>query len=371
MAISEEEIMKKFLSINDSSATNTSGKYASIHENFKEDLLKFQSSKKILNYAIRPLQFTFEITNKCNCNCKDCGMAANRLNIDRADLTREQLMKIVDSLSKIGIPSIAITGGEPFLKFDDICYLINYLEGKLDVIKLITNGFWGVKADYYFKKLEESGLFNNKFFVPTIQISIGEQSVPLEHICNIIKYVTDNYSVDKLHLGIIHTRERNLVKSRLQELYEIYIKKYGDFPSGKVYLTDSYYVNSNPTATEKIDAETESAYELIATCDETFCEKLGKFVSPKIFMKCNGYCYPCEIFNTFDLFYLGNMFRDGIDKILDNYNSNKYIKFIANHGTVGFRDVLSNKFLKSNEFETVCCACEFCIKICEEKGLLR
>lgn len=371
MGISEEEIMNKFLSINDSSATNTSGKYASIHENFKEDLLKFQSSKQILKYDIRPLQFTFEITNKCNCNCKDCGMAANRLDINRKDLSKEQLKELADSLYEFGIPSIAITGGEPFLKFNDMCYLINYAQGKLDFIKLITNGFWGVKADYYFKKLEESGLFNNKFFVPTIQISIGEQSVPLEYICNIIKYVTDNYSEDKLHLGIIHTRERNMDKSKLQELYEMYIKKYGDFPSRKVYLTDSYYVNSNPVATEKIEVETISAYDLLVTCDNKFCEEIGTFVSPKIFMKCNGDCYPCEVFNTHKFVYLGNLFTDGIVNIMQNYNTNKYIKFISKNGTIGFRDVLSSKILKENEFETVCYACEFCIKKCEEKKLLR
>lgn len=371
MKIREEEIIKKFLPINDSSATNTSGKYASIHENFEDDLLKFQNTKQILKYDIRPLQFTFEITNKCNCNCKDCGMAANRLNINRKDLSKKQLKYLADSLYKIGIPSIAITGGEPFLKFDDICYFINYIKNKLDLIKLITNGFWGVKAEYYFKKLEQNGFFNNKLFIPTIQISIGEQSVPLEYICNIIKYVTDNYSRDKMHLGIIHTRERNLIKSRLQELYEVYINMYGDFPSGKVYLTDSYYVNSNPTATEKIDVETESAYDLLATCDNRFDEEIGTFVSPKIFMKCNGDCYPCEIFNTHKFVYLGNLFSDGIEKIIKNYNTNKYIKFISKNGTMGFRDVLSNKVLKENEFETVCYACEFCIKKCEEKKLIR
>jgi len=371
MKISEKEIMNKFISINDSTATNTTGKYASINENFKEDLLKFQSSKKILKYDIRPLQFTFEITNKCNCNCKDCGMAANRLDTDVKDINKEQLKGIVDSLYEIGIPSIAITGGEPFLRFNDICFLINYAQGKLDFIKFISNGFWGVNADYYFKKLEESGLFNNKFFIPTIQISIGEQNVPLEYICNIIKYVTDNYSKDKLHLGIIHTREKNLDKSRLQELYEMYIKKYGDFPSGKVYLTDSYYVNYNPVATEKIDVKTINVYDLLATCDNKFCEEIGTFVSPKIFMKCSGDCYPCEVFNLHKNMYLGNCFEEGLDTVLQNYNANKYVRFIKDYGTIGFRNVIPKKTLESKQCETPCYACEYCIKVCEKNSLIR
>ena len=35
---------------------------------------------------IKPIQFTFEITNRCNCNCKDCGMSANSIKIGKTKL---------------------------------------------------------------------------------------------------------------------------------------------------------------------------------------------------------------------------------------------------------------------------------------------
>ena len=367
----EEEIIKDFISVNEDCGDITLGKYSAKGQDFYSSIEKWQSDREIENFDIRPIQFTFEITNKCNCNCKDCGMAANRIETTRTVIEENELIKIIDDLNSIGIPSIAITGGEPFLAFDKMCSMINYSRGKIDIVKIISNGFWGRKAEYYFKKLEENGYFENKFFVPTMQISIGEQTVPYEYICNIINYVAKHYKRNELNLGIIHTRENDLKESKLLLLYKTYLDKYGTFPKDRVFLTDSCYVNSNPVATEKLDVATETVYKEIAMCDYNFKQKIGSFVSPKIFMKCNGDCYPCEIFNLFDEFYLGNYFKDGLNKVLQNYNENKYIRFIKDFGTIGFREVIPKRILDSSECETPCSACEFCIKFCEEKKLIR
>ena len=366
----EEKIIKDFISINENE-TITTGKYAAKNENFYESIENWQSKKYEKELDIRPIQFTFEITNKCNCNCKDCGMAANRLDVKRLAIDIEELKKLVDDLDENGIPAYAITGGEPFLEFDKMCAMISYSRGRLDVNKLISNGFWGKDVEYYFKKLEDSGLFENTFFVPSIQISIGEQTVPYEYICNIINYVATNYKKTELNLGIIHTRESNLKESKLLTLYKTYIKKYGEFPKNRVFLTDAYYVNSNPVATWKLDVPTDSVYDAVAMCDNKFNHEIGKFVSPKVFMKCNGDCYPCEVFNLHKAMYLGNYFKDGLKTILKNYNENKYIRFIKDYGTIGFRDVIPKKVLENVKCETPCYACEYCIKLCEKNKLIR
>ena len=184
--MNEEKVISKFISINKRQNDPTIGKYSSKNKSFYKDIMSWQQDKYINQYDIKPLQYTFEITNKCNCNCKDCGMAANRIKTKRKVIEEKELKCLVDDLEKCGIPAYAITGGEPFLAFDKMCTMINYSRGRLDVNKIISNGFWGINAEYYFKKLEENGLFENKFFVPSIQISIGEQTVPYEYICNII-----------------------------------------------------------------------------------------------------------------------------------------------------------------------------------------
>ena len=367
----EEEIVKDFISINIKNEDPTIGKYSSKKSSFYNDVSNWQLNKSSMEYDIKPIQYTFEITNKCNCNCKDCGMAANRMETERTIIDEESLKKLVDDLECIGIPAYAITGGEPFLAFDKMCSMISYSRGKVDVSKIISNGFWGINPEFYFKKLEESGLFENQFFIPSLQISIGEQTVPYEYICNILKYVSDHYEVNDLNIGIIHTRESNLEVSKLMQLYKKYIERFGEFPKNRIYLTDSYYVNSNPLATEKLDVPTDSVYNQVAECDNTFSQEIGTFVSPKIFMKCNGDCYPCEVFNLHKSMYLGNYFKDGLDVVLKNYNTNKYVRFIKDYGTIGFRDVIPRKTLDQEQCETPCYACEYCIKFCEENKLIR
>ena len=77
-----------------------------------------------------------------------------------------------------------------------------------------------------------------------------------------------------------------------------------------------------------------SVYDAIDLDYNCFCTEVGKFISPKIFMKCNGDNYPCEIFNIFKEISLGNYFEIGLARILENLNSNKYVRFIRKYGTV-------------------------------------
>ena len=347
------------------------GKYSSKKESFFEDIEKWQEDRGRRGKTIKPLQFTFEITNRCNCNCKDCGMAANSIKIGKTNIEENELYKLVDDLYEQGIPAFAITGGEPFLQFDNMCKMIRYSENKLDISKIISNGFWGKDAKYYFERMVDAGLLKNKFFVPSMQISIGEQDVPLEYICNIINYVVNHFELEELKLGIVHTRLKGEQESKLSKLYNVYIEKYGEFPKGKVYLTDSYYVNSNVQAKEKIDTYKMNIYDSISECDNRFEKEVGKFVSPKIFMKCNGDCYPCEVFNMHKDMFLGNYFEIGLANILENLNTNKYVRFIRKYGTIGFREVIPDRILKENFCETSCYECEFCIKFAEKNNLIR
>ena len=77
--IVEDEIMRKFLSVNKQSNSPRIGKKNTKKETFYEDIEKWQNERTKEKYDIKPIQFTFEITNRCNCNCKDCGMSANSI----------------------------------------------------------------------------------------------------------------------------------------------------------------------------------------------------------------------------------------------------------------------------------------------------
>jgi hypothetical protein len=68
---------------------------------------------------------------------------------------------------------------------------------------------------------------------------------------------------------------------------------------------------------------------------------------------------------------LGNYFKDGLSKILSVYNTNKYIKFIQDFGTAGFKEIIPSSILEKTKKETICQSCEFCIELCEKHNLLR
>ena len=131
----EDEIMKNFLSINEQNCSPTTGKYSSKKETFYEDIKKWQGERADKEHIIKPIQFTFEITNRCNCNCKDCGMSANSIKVGKTKIAEEELYKIIDDLYEQGIPAFAITGGEPFLEFDNMCKMIKYSKNNIDSLQ--------------------------------------------------------------------------------------------------------------------------------------------------------------------------------------------------------------------------------------------
>ena len=75
------------------------------HSILKSKLLKKSS----------PLTVGWSLTNRCNHECKYCGIP----NVKSNELTTEQIFSIIDELSELGTKIIQFTGGEPLLR-DDI-----------------------------------------------------------------------------------------------------------------------------------------------------------------------------------------------------------------------------------------------------------
>ena len=120
----EDEIMKNFLSINEQNCSPTIGKYSSKKETFYKDIKEWQDERVDKEHIIKPIQFTFEITNRCNCNCKDCGMSANSIKEGKTRLTEDELYRIVDNLYE--------QRNYNFLVQYKNCSFFSYCIGKID-----------------------------------------------------------------------------------------------------------------------------------------------------------------------------------------------------------------------------------------------
>ncbi len=77
-----------------------------------------------------------EVTNGCNFRCKHCYLGDNNFQ----NMSLDMIKKIGEDAKRLGVTSIAITGGEPLLH-DDIKDILNYLHEKGLYTELYTNGY--------------------------------------------------------------------------------------------------------------------------------------------------------------------------------------------------------------------------------------
>lgn len=339
------------------------GKFAVKEKSFVDKIKVFQE-KINKDYFFKPLTLEFEITNCCNLNCKHCGMNANQKGLIRKTFNDDQIQGLIDSLYENGIPSISITGGEPFLCFNKMLNLFKYSQNKVDICKITTNGFWGEKAQEYFSQMETAGLFNNKLFVPCLMLSIGEQNVPLKNIANIIHYATTNYTIDNLTVCISSLHEVGK-KSKLNKLLECYEKEFGEFPKHRVYLTENHYIDNSRNNSPNKKFYSHKHY--IDNCVKCFEQTVGKHILPRVLMKADGTCYACACFNVPKQLNIGNFFNDGISKIISNANTNKYIKLISQNGIAGFKNHIPPEVL-SQQSDDVCSTCQFCMNYLDKQN---
>ncbi len=82
---------------------------------------------------VRDLQI--QTTNRCNLNCDYCFVNSNTYN---KELSIEEIKEAINIIKPTRV--IHLTGGEPFLRYDDIVELAHYAWTKVPVIVINTNG---------------------------------------------------------------------------------------------------------------------------------------------------------------------------------------------------------------------------------------
>jgi len=75
-----------------------------------------------------------EITKRCNLKCKHCYVRGNE-----EEMPIEKIKNIIDQGKKIGVESVTLTGGEPFLR-EDVFEILNYIDSKNMRVRILSNG---------------------------------------------------------------------------------------------------------------------------------------------------------------------------------------------------------------------------------------
>lgn len=88
-----------------------------------------------------PLHLALDITNKCNYRCLHCYNASGENCVVDNELTDEEVLELINQISKIKPHTFCFCGGEPLLRKDLIvnCAEILYRNG-VSAISAVSNG---------------------------------------------------------------------------------------------------------------------------------------------------------------------------------------------------------------------------------------
>lgn len=315
--------------------------------------------------AYRPLRVEFELTDRCNDSCKSCGMGARPVS-EGVTLSDAQLEHLVAQFADVGLSSVAITGGEPFVSSKALYRFIELARGTVDIGKLTTNGIWGTPTGtpHVFKRLAASGFLDNRIFVPLLMVSIGEQTTPLDRIVRIIHHVTTEFTDRELNIAVSSLADPADRKHRIYELLDLYEQTYGDFPHDRVHSTMRVYLENerleDQAPINRPGSTTVSKW--MQSCYDCFAPTVGTYVLPCALMKVNGDLYSCAAFNVPEKLGFGNLFQESFREILTRVNSSAYVRTVrAGHGLKGVGEVVPPSVTDQMTCGSFCGSCKLLI----------
>lgn len=86
-----------------------------------------------------PLSGTFELTPRCNLDCKMCYVHLTENQIQKPVLTKEQWISLIDQACENGMLFATLTGGECLI-YSDFCEIYEYLQSRGVLVTVLTNG---------------------------------------------------------------------------------------------------------------------------------------------------------------------------------------------------------------------------------------
>jgi MoaA/NifB/PqqE/SkfB family radical SAM enzyme len=119
---------------------------------------KFRKSRLELSYRldyplVRPSKVIFLVTHRCPLNCVMCW---TRGTDQSTELPAGQILAMVDQAADWGIPEVMFSGGEPFLRFDEVVSFVARASARGIMSSVITSA-WMMKEERL-ERLHDAGL---------------------------------------------------------------------------------------------------------------------------------------------------------------------------------------------------------------------
>lgn len=303
------------------------------------------------------------LTKECNFKCQYCKPGGEGVYNKNKALNKEELLCIIAKLTRFGVGSVRLTGGEPLLRkdFSEIVDELSNLD-KINDISLVTNG----------------SLLNEKLVSSISKKNIKEVTVSLDTIidkkfANIVGVDCFYKVIDGIKLlrkydvsariNTVVTKENISEIDKLIELckeYKISLKLLDLFNNGEEYWKNQFvslskirnelskvskntsvkYPNENnfgsPMSCFELDGmEVIIKDSTIGTCYSDMCTKCSLYPCQtgvvSLFLTHDGYLKFCTLSNEFNLDLKPLLIDDKhtyeqVRKIIDLYKESKYLK---------------------------------------------
>lgn len=312
--------------------------------------------------AYRPLRVEFELTTRCNDACPSCGMGALSMR-DGQTLSDKALDRLVGEFASVALPSVAVTGGEPFAAMRALRRMIaGCTRAGIDISKLTTNGWWGSsrRCGPTFDALDEAGWLGNRLFVPLLMLSVGEQTVPLERVARIVAHLAGRYSSHEVNVGVSSLADPTTRRHRVYDLIEVYEREHGEFPHDRVHSTMRVYLNN-----ERLDGQRKavrpgqtSLARWMGRCFDCFAPTVGAYVLPTALVKASGCFYSCAAFNVPEKLAFGNVLAEPLKRIVEQAAASSYVRAVRQGGGLkGLHGLVPAQFTGTTCAPSFCDAC--------------
>lgn len=276
-------------------------------------------------------------TYKCNANCRMCIFSCSPQREEKISL--ECSKKLVREAKEAGIKLIGISGGEPFIYFDEIMEVAKYVKELGMSLTLTTNCFWATSYEKAVKILEQV----KQNGADHIKISADDfhgEYVSYENVKNVLRA---GRAVNvRIVLGCTVTKSSSRLKGLMNyienECFGNILTEMGCYPIGR--------------AKENIKEE-----DYIYTNDiNNYCREQGMLtVTP------TGEVYPCgNICSFVPSRCVGSVYKESLAELIVKAKRNKHTEFICKNGIKPYYDYIKENHIPvdmTGKYVDTCHAC--------------
>lgn len=284
---------------------------------------------------------TLILTYTCPLACRMCFFECSPRRAETLDQTLAR--NFIDDLATLGVPHVGFAGGEPILRLDFLCQLIERSKflGLIPIV--ISSGYWGKTEKQAIKvveKLRSAGL-------DRIQLSLDDDHLEFIEIEDYARALAACEAAGFDDIKIVGTSKGN--KGNFADLV-FYVEKVLGVSSHNMDLVDRYRISHPACESEQ---KTFSLSHLETNVGKPACLS-------ELMLDVNGDIYPCC--QNF-VGRVGNLYEDGLIACLHRAAEHQeYIRF-QNEGPINYARFLDQACGTEFSSKTYSSWCEVCSRV--------